>query len=276
MKKNDINTEKKSFPLKTVVIVAIAVILAIMVPKLLFGQENLLENPGFETGSLDPYWQTQEETGIIYADTVAFQGSYSLYSEIYTGGMQEWRLQAFQVLSQGVLTLYGNYNISLWCRGAEDYPEGIIVNLCGNNNPWPWMGAWDTLAVTTDWTYHSISFSVTDTSDIPRLSFNFGHNDRYAKIWIDSVALIETIHVDTIPPNPQEIENVILYPNPFRTSIYLARPENLMNFEPQIYNVRGQPVDLEIEDLLLNFVGQPPGVYLIQVGTQIKKIVKLE
>jgi len=261
---------KKIVAYTIIIIVVITTIILILTGKIC--AQNLLENGDFETGSLDP-WQVQEIIpGQVYVDTISFQSSYSLCSQIYTSGLEFWEIQPYYLLDS--LALGGVYNLSFWHRGESNYPLEIILNLGGNTDPWPWMGLWDSVAVDSNWTHYENSFIVIDTSDTARLSFNVGHNVRYSKFWIDDVYLAESVYVDPEPqepPDPEDVESTYLYPNPFRAQICLARPEETLQQQVLVYNIIGQKLDIELEDSLLNFANEPPGVYFVAVGNQIKK-----
>lgn len=275
MKNNDIYKPPKKLSSKGekirnhVIICVVIIVVLVLWCKYLNGQ-NLLENPGFETGELSP-WQVQEQfPGQCYIDTVHNSGQYSASIEIISPG-EFWEVQLFQLLN---LKQGQRYILDFWHK--SEAPAEIILNLCGHEDPWPNLGLWDSVATDTNWIFYSTNFIVFDTT-LARLSFNFGH--QHSKFWVDGVYLAESIYVDPEPPpppDPEDVENIYLYPNPFHSKICLARPEETLQQRVLVYNIIGQKLDVELEGSLLNFADEPPGVYFVTVGNQIKKIVKLE
>ena len=248
-----------------VVLIALAVFL--IATGKVFGQENLLENPGFETGDFTDWTIEDHDSSTYYVDsTCSYEGQYSAFLKSNQVG-EFWHFWGGQVVltdsSQG-------YQLSCYLKSQSE--TNVIINLCQNDSPWVYCGLWDTVWTNTNWTLYETQFTATKT-DTARISFNMGHHD--IGIWIDDVTLIETIHVDTMPPNPQ-IQNFYVYPNPCFNYIHLAFPDNFQGHEPQIYNIRGQKINIEMNDLLFNLTNEPAGIYFVRVENETRKIVKLE
>ncbi|HNZ86103.1 MAG TPA: carbohydrate binding domain-containing protein [bacterium] len=197
--------------------------------------DNLIINPGFETGNFAPFEVGDlNSTASYYIDnSIYHSGNNSIFIDPNQNGLH-FEVQLYQNLN---IVSGQNYTLSFWAKSTSQ--RQIQVELYNENSPWNNFGLWQVVSTGTDWQNYTMSFTAT-SSGIARISWNLGEQD--VPVWIDDVSLILA---------PSQTVNLLkkkfeIFPNPFNSTVSLMfdieDTKEPSEVQISIYNIKGQLV----------------------------------
>ncbi len=161
----------------------------------------------------------------------------------------------------------GDDALLTWATATETNSSHFIVERSNNGAVWENIGNVDAAGESLE----TILYSFTDQD--PVVGFNY-----YRLKQVDLDGSYDYSTIDLVIFGAEDVEDVLLYPNPARSTTYLQWPNDYSFNDLQIIDMQGRVVDVESlhtgqKEYILNLTNMSSGMYVIRLVGEKGKIV---
>ena len=152
---------------------------------------NRLSNGGFESTNLSPWFVLIHTSAVATAstdDSTTAEGAHSVRVTIHQAGSEGGHVQ----LSQPSLAVQSGHIYTVSFAAKADATTNIEVMVMNSRDPWNYYGFYQKLTLTTQWLWHSSTFTSTVT-DLGGAQFVFLFGKAQTTLWFDGVRFEERV-----------------------------------------------------------------------------------
>ncbi|MEO0472552.1 MAG: carbohydrate binding domain-containing protein [Bacteroidota bacterium] len=151
------------------------------------GQNELLQDGGFESGNVSSNWIAEQHNGVsvsVAADNNnPFEGSWSSRIDVSNAGGTDWHAQ----FKQAGLSVDQDTQYVVTFAARASVSRDITVSLMRDNSPYTWYGG-TALQIGPNWQEYTLVVTAPeDNIGQVRLSFSLGQSS--GSVWIDKVSI---------------------------------------------------------------------------------------
>jgi len=228
---------------------------------------NLVPNADFEGALSRGYWGDTWLSDWYGTGT----GGVGLTTNNQRSGSYALSIRTNSRASQVITELSpGYYNFKAWVRTQLNPDSYLKIKYTDKNNPNYEVSRW----ISNDTPYHLLEIENLEiTNHFIEISFNVQDRAGDVRLWVDDIELRKT---GSLNAEKNTVDNINIYVDRNKRSLIVNVSSEEKNLPVQIYNITGIKLysgKMESNQLIINDIFTTSQVYIVQVGTNTKKIV---